>query len=685
MPPADTRARGTLRFEWILFAFALAVYLVTRLAGITRFPIFFFCDEALQDNLAWGLLHNHFRDETGTFLPPYFLNDRRWAVSLSVYIHLIPVWIFGKSIACVRVTTAAVSLFGVATGGLALKEMRNRFWWSVPLIAGATPLFFVHARLGFETAMMASFYFAFLWAYFLYRTRGAPWIFAAFAFGAATFYAYTGGQGVMLLIGLALLIVDLPYHVRQVRSRPGLFAAAVVFAFLMASPYVRYRRLHPGVVQEQLAVLDSYWTHPIPLSQKLEQFGRNYRAGFDPRYWFRPNLQEVERHRMDGMPFLPPFLVPFIVVGLASCVWNFRKSPLHRAVLLSPLGIPFSAAAASLQILRLMAMVVPATLLAVVGFDWIVRGLARLKIRWAPVAAALALILALTYENVRLTREALEKGPRWPTDYGLFGMQWGAAQIFDAVREELVRSPQSQVLVSSTWSNNPREFLPFFLDDQEQTRVHIGDIRAWDIHPSTFTGNEVFVMTPDEWDIVTNGKKFVRGPDRIIRYPDGKPGFHIAHIRYSPDAPAVFEAERAERAVLQQESATVGKEQWQFEHSKTDMGSLEALFDGRNDTIIRGFEANPFILGIRFPSPRPLREVGLSLGEMDQAHLRVTAFSESGEEKTAELVVGNRPAKDWIDVPIPGAPFSAVRLRIEIRDGTGANPSHVETRELRLR
>lgn len=599
-----------------------------------------------------------------------------------MYVHLIPVWLFGKSVACVRATTAAVTLFGVATGGLALRAMRNRFWWSAPLVAGATPLFFVHARLGFETAMMASFYFAFLWAYFLYRTRDPRWVFAAFVFGAATFYAYTAGQGVMLVTGLALAISDFRYHREQIRAKRRLFAVAVLLTLVLAVPYVRYRRLHPGVVAQQLEVLDSYWTHPIPLSRKLALLAETYAGGFDPRYWFRFNEHEVPIHRMDSMPFLPRAFAPLIAVGIVACAWNFRRSPLHRAVLLSPLGVPFSAAVANLQILRLMAMVVPATLLTIVGVDWLYRGLARWRIPWAPIAVAGALVLGL--QNARLTRDALERGAGWFQDYGFRGAQWGAPQVFAAIREELSRSPDAEILLSSNWANNPKEFIPFFLNESEAARVRLKDILEWDFRRTPLVGNEVFVMTPDEWDVAAGGKKFLILPSiRVIPYPNGQPGFRFVRLRYSPDADRIFTAEKAERSIPLQEETSVHGERWNVEHSRADIGTAEDLFDGRLHTILRGLEANPFVLDIRFPSPRAVREIEISLGTMDLAHLRVRAFPESGGEKSAELVVKNRPAKDWIAVPLP-ASVTAVRVRIEIADGDGVSPAHIEVREVKI-
>ena len=683
MPRAGgTGAPAVPRLEWWLFALSLAVYAATRLIGIARYPPFFFCDEALQGNLASHLLENGFRDHTGTLLPPYFLNDRRWAVSLSVYVHLIPVWLFGKSVVCVRATSAAVTLLGAAAGGLALKEMRNRLWWIAPLLVGVTPLFFVHARLGFESAMMASFFFCFIWAYFVYRSRDPRWLFAALFFGACTFYAYTAGQGVMLVTGLALLLSDLRYHLRV---RKPLLAGALLFGVLLALPYVRYRRLHPGVVHDQLAVLDSYWLHPVPLSEKLGEFGRNYAAGLDPRYWFRTNEKEFARHRMDGMAFLPPVFLPFIAVGMYVCVRKFLRSPLHRAVLLTPLGVPFSGAAANIQILRLLAMIVPAVLLTAVGLDQVSSWLARWRVRAGFFSGVCAAALAIQCAN--LTRQALLFGPTWERDYGLYGIQWGAPQVFRAIHEELGRTKNARVLVSSTWANNPAEFIAFFLTPAERLHVAIADIHAWNDRETPLAGNEIFVMTPSEWELAKNQPKFVVSPPlRTIPYPDGRPGFRLARVRYAPAAGALFAEERAARSALREEAVTVRGETWSVRHSATDMGSLPDLFDGRPETIVRGQEVNPLVFDVGFARPRSIAGVRLVLGAMDRAHVRLILTPEDGSAaRAADLVVSNRPPRDAVVVALPGGPIRASRARVEIADGNEIDPSFIEVGEMTFR
>lgn len=666
------------RLEVLLFAFALLVYTVSRLVGLTRFPIFFFCDEALQGNLADQLLRNGLRDHTGTFLPPYFLNDQRWAVSLSVYIHLIPVWLFGKSVFVIRATSVAVTLLGAAALGVALRTgLKNRFWWAAPLVLAILPVQFLHARTGFETAMMVSFFGCFLAAYLLYRYRSPLYIFAALLFGAATFYAYTAGQGVMLVTGILLLLSDLPYHVRQ---KKRILAGAALFALLLASPYVRYRRLHPGVIREQLDVIDSYWVEPIPLSDKLERFGRTYLQGFDPRYWFLPHERELPRHTMKDRAFFPFFILPFVAVGIGVCLWKFGSSA-HRAVLLSPLGVPFSAAAAQIQILRLLAMIVPVTLLALIGFDQIARWARR--ILPSPLAAVL-LAGALTVQTARLTETALVDGPTWYSDYGLYGMQYGAPQVFRAIREELAQSGKTQILLTPVWSNNTDAFLPFFLSQEERERVRMAAINAYALRMRPVAPEELFVMTPEEFASAKQSGKFVfQAPERVIPYPDGRPGFYFVRFQYAPDAEAVFAAEREARQQLKEEAVPVDGETVIVRHSQLDMGALTALFDGRNDTLIRGAEANPFLLEVLFPTPRAVKTVRITLGSMSLIRVRIRTIPAEGEQpREQESLHPNPPPNPMLAIPVPGAPEPVRGIRLEITDVAAGEVTNMHVREL---
>jgi hypothetical protein len=667
------------RLETWLFLFALAVYVATRLIGLTRFPIFFFTDEAIQGNLAGQLLENGFRDHTGTFLPPYFLNDQRWAVSLSVYIHLIPVWIFGKSVLAVRATSVAITILGVAATALLLRTgPRHRFWWTAPLIYAVMPLFFLHARTGFEAVMMASFYACFLCAYVLYRYRSPWYVLLALLFGAATFYAYTAGQGLMLVTGFALLLSDLRYHFRQ---KPKVIAAAALLAVLLAAPYVRYRRLHPGVVTDQLKVLNSYWIQPMPLSKKLDRFAGTYLAGFDPGYWFRPNEKEYVRHRMKGMPYFPYAFAPLLVLGVGVCLFHFRRSSAHRMILFSPLGVPFAGAAAEIQILRLMAIVVPVALFVAVGVEQLYRWMRR----WVPYApAAIGCAAVFTAGAARLTQVTLAEGPTWYPDYGLYGMQYGAPQVFAAVREELARSPERQILLSHTWANNPNEFLSFFLTPAERKRVTFTDIRGHVIWKRPIGEHDLFVVTAPELQEARRSAKLIfSAPERVIPYPDGRPGFLFVRARYVDDIDAIFAAEKVARARLTEGTAVLAGEMVSVRHSTLDMGAVSSLFDGREDTLIRGLEANPFVLELDFPKPKPLRRISADLGRMDNVAVAAEITSRGGARVRYEATYRWSAQTPRFELALPARAVTE-KLRLEIRDLNSPEVTHIHVFELVL-
>jgi len=668
------------RLEWGLFCAALLLYAVTRVVGLTRFPIFFFCDEAIQANLAEQLLQNGFRDHTGTFLPPYFLNDQRWAVSLSVYVHLLPTWLFGKSVLVVRATSVAVTVLGAIALGIALKTIGNRLWWSAPLVLGAMPVFFLHARTAFESTMMASFYACFLCAYLLYRYRSPRYLFAALLFGAATFYAYTAGQGVMLVIGVVLLFSVLRYHLRQ---RKALLVGAAVLALVLAAPYLRYRKLHPGVVREQLAVLNSYWLELIPLSEKLEHFGRNYVAGLDPRYWFQPNEVDVVRHRMKGMGYFPLVYLPIVAVGAGVCLRRFRRSSAHRAILFSPLGVPFAGAAADIQILRLLGMVVPAALLMGIGLDTLFGWLRRV-IPAVPLALACAGAFAIGI--TRMTATALVEGPTWYNDYELYGMQYGAPQVFRAIKDELTRTETKRVLLSPSWANNPNEFVWFFLGPQERSRVVMLTIHTFLLSKQPVSTTDLFVMTPEEYKLARTSRQLaLQPPARIVPRPDGSPGFYFVRVRYAEDADAVFAREREARKRLIEASVIVDGQALTVRHSPLDMGRLVDLFDGRGDTLIRGAEANPFVLELAFPSPRLIGKVTLALGAMDRIGLRIVVTpAEGGKARAFESSQTNRPPRPRLELALPGGPVLASRMRLEITEVGGGEITHVHVYELSL-
>lgn len=662
----------------LLFAAGLALYAATRLYGLVEFPVFFFCDEATQANVADRLVHHGFRDEEGVFLPPYFLNDQRWAMSLNVYLLAAPVVAFGKSILLVRGTFVAVALFGAAALGLALRTAGIGVWWAAPYLLAVLPVDFLHSRMALETT--PAFYAGFLWAYLLYRLRSPRDLFLALVLGAATFYSYTAGQGIMLVTGLLLLAIDAPFHLRQ-RLRLGV-AAALLLA-LLALPFLREQRRHPGTTREQLLVLHSYWIVPSPLSQKLATFWSNYREGFDPGYWFVPNGAELIRHRMDEMAYVPVFFAPLLAIGALACLARWRRSPGHRVILLSPLAVPFAAALADRQILRALPMIVPIVLLSAAGLEEIFRVMRRLV---PERVLAVAVAASLTVLGGRLTVLSLTRGGLWFREYGLYGLQFGARQIFDGIRVELARSPGTRIHLASSWANNPNQFLDFFLTSRERPRAQMGDIDPYLTYWRALSENDLFVMTAGEYDRARRDPKVaVERPARTVLYPDGTPGFYFARIRYTPQAPAIFAAERQARRRLQEETSSIGGQPVIVRHSMSDMGSARDLLDGRFETVFRGLEANPFVMEFLFPSQRTISRIDLSLSRMNCEIAIEVSPARGGEPIVLRRTLQEPPGDSTQEFPLPAGPVRTSKVRITVRETDLGEPAHIEIRDVAFR
>ena len=618
--------------EWTILVAVLVFYAATRLYGIVDYPIYFFCDEAHQANLARDLVINEFHDEDGVPFPAYFRNVRVFNLGLSVWIHALPVTVFGMNILTVRATSVLVGLLGAAALMLALKWFFGaRLWWAGGLVMAVLPAWFLHSRTAFETAMMVGFYAIFVLAYLLYREVSAWWLAAAVTSGAATFYSYSNGQGVMFVTCLLLLVVDWRYHWRVVTRHRGAAALGLVVLLLVAAPYLRFRFvLHPEMMDLHLQDLESYWVDDTPTREKVGTFVRTYLRGVSPGYWFSEDLNELERHRMLGYPHLPLWLAPAVLLGLLVSIVRSPRSAAHRLVLIAGLAAPFSASLVGLRITRVLAMVVPATLAATLGLDQLRRWLARyLPDRMIEIAVA----VGLASTSIAMTRDALVNGPLWFRDYGLHGLQWGSKELFGELNRHLATAPpDSMIAISHLWANNTNAFGDFFLDGDDLRNVHwivMDEIlrdRLWEVQPTT-----LFVLTPHEFARAQESPKLLIEDDfSVIPDPAGQPGFYLVRLAYTTEADALFAAEREQRRQLADAIVTIDGARVKVRHPKLDKGGIGNAFDGDTRSLARTLDGNPTTLVLSFPEPRSVTGVRFHLWT-DHYNVDIRATRSNGE------------------------------------------------------
>jgi hypothetical protein len=732
----DTRTAGRT-----LFLLALAVYLLTRLIGLERWPIYFFTDEAVQTNFAAGLVQNHFLWGK-EFLPTFFNNAGQFEMNVSVYVQVIPYLIFGKSVFVTRGISVLITLLGAAAMGWILRRVfRLPFWWSGVLIFSIIPAWFLHSRTAFEPAESITFYIAFLYFYLRYRDD-SPWLLLpALGFGALAAYTYSPAQIVVAATGALLLLSDLPYHWRHKRVALAGLAALIVLAL----PYARFLSLHPKGNSDQLAIVGSYWVNQIPLTAKLKLFFTEYLRGFDPRYWYLPfppeNVyQTIIRHLMKGYGHLGWWSFPFTMLGLLLCLWNIRLSK-FRTVLISLLAAPVGGAIAQITITRALFMVVPAALLSALGVSWLLglverrdgeelpgflsvwrerataltvayaafratvaermnfpgwRGfLRRWRERVAQAAAAsrglarvprltlaLGLFVVLASVNGYMLWDSVTNGPTWYKDYTLYGMQYGGQQLCKALVDYQLAHPKTNLIVSTSWANGTDAIFDFFLPKnfpmQDET------IRAYIENYIPIGDQDIFVMTPEEYRLaLTSGRFADVTVVQILNYPDGTPGFYFTHPVYIANIQEVIAAEKAELAKPVEESIDLGGETVRVVHSRLDMGTLASAFDGDPYSVMRGLEDNPLAVEMFFPAAHSFTVFRVHIGGAP-TRLTVTIYPSDGSDSAVYTATADR-ASDYRDLVITlPAPVESSHILLEIETLGEKAPAHVHVYEIQL-
>ena len=119
-------------------------------------------------------------------------------------------------------------------------------------------------------------------------------------------------------------------------------------------------------------------------------------------------------------------------------------------------------------------------------------------------------------------------------------------------------------------------------------------------------------------------------------------------------------------------------------HSMLDMGEVWALFDGDPYTLIRGIEANPFIIDMYFQEPRPLTGLKADFANMDFT-LNATLFDvTSGEQVDFSTTIRDVSGDPHVEISFDEAPILIDRLRLEILSYSHGERAHIHVRELEL-
>jgi 4-amino-4-deoxy-L-arabinose transferase-like glycosyltransferase len=177
-------------------------------------------------------------------------------------------------------------------------------------------------------------------------------------------------------------------------------------------------------------------------------------------------------------------------------------------------------------------------------------------------------------------------------------------------------------------------------------------------------------------------------PAQLYTSARGLPVFYAAPLRHDLAAgPSSAALDTPADGSLQSSLAQMDGTTVKLFYSPLDIGDVGNLFDNNVDSLIRGREANPLVLDLRFPRLRAVSAVGLTLATMPHAQIKVELTQEDGVVTSFVRDYQDLSGIPDVDLPIPAGPLQTQRLRIEIMDlapRPGDGP-HIHVRELRVR
>jgi hypothetical protein len=334
--------------------------------------------------------------------------------------------------------------------------------------------------------------------------------------------------------------------------------------------------------------------------------------------------------------------------------------------------------------LRVIWIVIPVAILTTIGLSHLLEKLERPRISFVTLSIGLFVILSAI--NIYMLRDVLVKGPTWYQDYGLYGLQYGAQQLFgDEIPKILNENTQAQVVLTPTWANGTDNFLQFFLTPGQNSRVRLDSIDAYLYQKLPVDENLTLVLTRPEFDRAAVDAKFKRvEPYKVVYYPDGSPGFYFVKLEYSDNADEIFAAEKLARSQPDEAQVQLGDRSVMMKYSKLDMGGPESIFDGDFYTLMRGLEANPFVIDIYFPTPVALSGLATDLANMDFTFKAELYEQADGEPVIYEDTFRNVTGDPHVELTFDRGPGSISRLRLEIYNLNSGESAHIHVRELQL-
>jgi 4-amino-4-deoxy-L-arabinose transferase-like glycosyltransferase len=591
----------------------LCGYIFVTFWNLAGFPPYFFCDESIAGIDARSILETG-KDHRGRPWPILFHGLGEYALSLSVYLQIPFVALLGLDEVAVRARAAVLSVLGVLSLAAIFSFGHGvRRAWLLPIVLASSTFWYIHSRTGFEYMDATVCYFFGVAAFLRACQSGARrwYVMAGLVFGLC-FYAYTPARGwVASLIGtLGLLaIID-----RRLSWRGIAITCATCAVVLVPFMWLQYS--HPEITMQRFQAIRGERIYTLPLAQVIQQTALNYASVLNPYYWFFRLENLHPRHSLPGFTLIPLWLFPLWIIGVFNLVWGWRAL-VNRVVILIILTTPVTAALFEISTARCLPVGVAYVLLCAFGADLILR---RLPSPLALISGA-AMCGYVGWLFMYTQTKALYSYPF----YGMYGIQYGARQLYDFIRERA--RPGADIRVINATFNSGETHRQFYLSAEERARVAIIEPLHICQGREEWKDSTLFIFPALWFESVPPGTcpPFEREVVEVIRDPRGEPLYEFLRLKHSPVIEEWFANVKRERLKLRVDEVVVSGMKASFEHTKIAWGTIEGFFDGDSGTRSRTDDINPGIFALRF-APTRIDEVSIRLDNTSLALVTVEAL-----------------------------------------------------------
>lgn len=613
----------------LLTAYSFLMYLWLIFEKLTTFPAYFFCDEAVLGVEAHAILTTG-ADRFGVKLPFFFKSFGAYENSLNIYFQIPSIVLFGLNELAIRLTTACISLIGVLAVYLLMRHVfdRETAWLTFPIFA-LSPLWFLHSRTGFQGVLATSFFLAFVFFYILSYRRHAAFVLPAVLCGAITFYLYTSARGWVIIALLLLSVVNILEHLRYWKRT----LLAIALLLLLLAPYIHFHLTHPEMAMSRFSDLNnSEMSGEHNVSKRVASFVKNYALGFNPFSWYTWNgtqkiTQGGERHFIPQLPALFVGTFPFAFLGFCLVIARIRAFE-YRTLIAVLLAAPFPSALLTLNTHRAMPVGAIMLIFSLIGAGGCFHALrqrtwARRTLKGMMAVGVGIYALWFQYHVYRVVPDLYK-------DYGFYGLQMGAPEVFHWIRQQ--SDSYEKIYVAYDLFNAGEIYIPFYLQGDAARKTSI--FNADEIYKSQFPlGDNAVYIVPASFIQKLQDSNIPIKRQVVNTIPDlkGKPLIEILQLQREPAFDDWLRAEHDKRGVLLKTTVNVGQISLPIEYPMLDIGRPQEMFDGKQETLTRTAEINPARVIAHLPNVN-IKRVAVTVSHCNRADVTVKTRANDAEQ-----------------------------------------------------